>query len=72
LGKNVSQMPASRAQQSHAVLVSPKGFAPQGQIDLAGIGTVLELRGRYGEPRRVLADLAKYYDPQYYQAARSN
>jgi ABC-type nitrate/sulfonate/bicarbonate transport system substrate-binding protein len=72
LRKNAPQMSPSLAQQSYAVLVSPKGFAPRGQIDLVGVGTVLELRSRYGEPRRVLADPAKYYDPQYYQAALSN
>ena len=72
LRKNVPQMSPSLAQQSYAVLVSPKGLAPRAQIDLVGVGTVLELRSRYGEPRRGLADPAKYYDPQYYQAALSN
>ena len=72
LRKNVLQMSPSLAQQSYAALVTPKGFAPQGQIDFAGVGTVLELRSRYGEPRRVLAEPTKYYDPQFYQAALSN
>jgi ABC-type nitrate/sulfonate/bicarbonate transport system substrate-binding protein len=72
LRKNVSQMSPSLAQQSYAVLVSPRGFAPRGQIDLAGVRTVLELRSHYGEPRRALADPAKYYDAQYYQAALTN
>lgn len=72
LRKNVPQMSASLAQQSYAVLVSPRGFAPRAQIDPAGVGTVLELRSRYAEPRRVLADPAKYYDLQYYQAALTN
>jgi ABC-type nitrate/sulfonate/bicarbonate transport system substrate-binding protein len=72
LRKNMPQMSESLAQQSDAVLVSPRGFAPRGQIDLDGVRTVLELRSRYGEPRRVLADPAKYYDPQYYQAALTN
>jgi len=72
LRKNVPHMSASLAQQSYAALVSPKGFAPQAQIDPAGVGTVLELRSRYGEPPRVLADPAKYFEPQYYQAARTN
>jgi len=72
LRKNLPQMSPSLAQQSYSALVSPTGFASRAQIDLAGIRTVLELRSRYGEPRRVLADPAKYYDPQYYQAALSN
>ena len=65
----VPQMSPSLAQQSYAALVNPRGFAPRAQIDLAGVRTVLELRSRYGAPRRVLADPARYYDPQYYQAA---
>ena len=72
LRQNLPQISPSLAQQSYSVLVSPKGFAPRAQIDLAGVRTVLELRSRYGEPRRVLADPGKYYDPQYYQAALSN
>jgi ABC-type nitrate/sulfonate/bicarbonate transport system substrate-binding protein len=72
LRKNLPQMSPSLAQQSYAVLVSPKGFAPRAQIDLAGVGTVLALRSRYGEPQILLSDPAKYYDPQYYQAALSN
>src|SRR5215469_335612 len=63
------QMSPSLAQQSYAALDNPRGFAPRAQIDLAGVRTVLDLRSRYGEPRRVLADPARYYDPQYYQAA---
>jgi ABC-type nitrate/sulfonate/bicarbonate transport system substrate-binding protein len=72
LRKNAPQMSPELAQQSYAALVNPQGFAPQAQIDLAGIRTVLALRSRYGEPRALLADPTKYYDPQYYQAALSN
>jgi ABC-type nitrate/sulfonate/bicarbonate transport system substrate-binding protein len=69
LRKNLPQMSPSLAQQSYAVLVNPRGFAPRAQIDLAGVRTVLELRSRYGAPHRMLTDPAPYYDPQYYQAA---
>ena len=57
------------AAQSYAVLINPRGFSPEAQIDLDGVRTVLELRSRYGEPKTTLADPAKYYDPQYYDAA---
>jgi len=33
------------------------------------VRTVLELRSKYGEPKKVLADPAKYYDPSFYDAA---
>jgi len=57
------------AAQSYAVLINPRGFAPKAQIDLEGVKTVLELRSRYGEPKKTLTDPAKYYDAQYYNAA---
>ena len=37
--------------------------------DLEGVRTVLELRSKYGEPKKVLADPAKYYDASFYDAA---
>jgi hypothetical protein len=51
------------------VLVSPKGFAPKAELDIAGVRKVLELRSQYGEPKKQLTDPMKYYDPSYYEAA---
>ena len=45
------------------------GFQRQARIDLEGVRTVLELRTKYGEPKKVLTDPAKYYDPSFYDAA---
>jgi ABC-type nitrate/sulfonate/bicarbonate transport system substrate-binding protein len=69
LRKNLPQMSPELAAQSYAVLINPRGFAPKAQIDLEGVKRVLELRSRYGEPKKTLADPGKYYDPQYYEAA---
>jgi ABC-type nitrate/sulfonate/bicarbonate transport system substrate-binding protein len=69
LRKNLPQMSAELADKSYGVLINPKGFARDGALDLAGTKTVLELRSRYGEPKKTLADPAKYYDPTYYEAA---
>jgi ABC-type nitrate/sulfonate/bicarbonate transport system substrate-binding protein len=69
LRKNLPQMSPELAAQSYAVLINPRGFSPKAQIDLDGVKTVLDLRSRYGEPKKPLADPAKYYDPQYYNAA---
>jgi ABC-type nitrate/sulfonate/bicarbonate transport system substrate-binding protein len=69
LRKNLPQMSPELAAQSYAVLINPRGFAPKAQIDLEGVKTVLELRSRYGEPKKTLTDPAKYYDAQYYNAA---
>jgi ABC-type nitrate/sulfonate/bicarbonate transport system substrate-binding protein len=69
LRKNLPQMSPELATQSYGVLVNPRGFAPKAEIDLDGVKSVLELRTRYGNPKKSLTDPSKYYDPQYYQAA---
>jgi ABC-type nitrate/sulfonate/bicarbonate transport system substrate-binding protein len=69
LRKHLPQMSEALAAQSHAVLAPPKGFTPKAKIDLEGVKTVLELRSRYGEPKKVLTDPGKYYDARYYDAA---
>jgi len=71
LRKNLPQMSPELAAQSHAVLINPRGFSPKAQIDLEGVKRVLELRSRYGAPKKTLTDPAKYHDPQYYDAALS-
>ena len=38
-------------------------------LDAAGAATVLALRSKYGQPRKVLSDPAPYYDPSFYDAA---
>src|SRR5262245_29718312 len=58
------------AERSYNVLVHPtRGFARRAEIDIPGIKTVLALRSKYAEPAKPLADPAKYYDLQYYEAA---
>ena len=46
-----------------------EGIQRRAQLDLEGIGKVLELRSQYGEPRKTLTDPAKYVDQSYYQEA---
>ncbi len=58
------------AGQSYGVLVNPKGFAPDGAIDIEGVRRVLALRSEYGEPKKSLTDPMRYYDPRYYEAAK--
>jgi ABC-type nitrate/sulfonate/bicarbonate transport system substrate-binding protein len=71
LRKNAPQMSPELAAQSYAILVHPQGFTADGALDIAGTRKVLELRSRYGEPKKALTDPAKYYDPSYYEAARN-
>jgi ABC-type nitrate/sulfonate/bicarbonate transport system substrate-binding protein len=68
LRKYLPQMSPEVAAQSYAVLVNPKGLEPKAALDIEGIRTVLELRSRYGEPKKQLADPAKYYDGTFYAA----
>jgi ABC-type nitrate/sulfonate/bicarbonate transport system substrate-binding protein len=68
--KNVPNATPALAETAHRVLLSPRdGFQRRGQIDFAGIQTVLALRSKYGKPQKTLSDPAKYYDPSYYDAA---
>jgi ABC-type nitrate/sulfonate/bicarbonate transport system substrate-binding protein len=70
LRKNVPQMSQDLAERSYDELLDPQdGFFRQGRIDMAGLKTVLELRGRYGKPTKLLDDPMKYYDPSYHAAA---
>ena len=70
LRKNLPQLSEGLAAQSYGVLVSPKGFAPDGALDIEGVRRVLALRSEYGEPKKILTDPMRYYDPKYYEAAR--
>ena len=45
------------------------GIVPNGAIDLRGVRTVLELRSRYGEPKKTLKDPMKYIDESYWRRA---
>jgi ABC-type nitrate/sulfonate/bicarbonate transport system substrate-binding protein len=45
------------------------GIVPNGAIDLVGVRTVLDLRSRYGEPKKTLKDPLKYVDEKYYREA---
>jgi ABC-type nitrate/sulfonate/bicarbonate transport system substrate-binding protein len=70
LMERLPHMTAELAQRSYEQLLDPaRGFFRQAKVDAHGLKTVLELRTRYGEPRRLLAEPAKYYDPAYYENA---
>jgi len=68
--RNLPQFSDELAGQSYGVLVSPRGFAPEGALSIEGVRRVLALRSEYGEPKRTLNDPMLYYDPRYYEAAK--
>ena len=67
---NLPGTSAELAARSYEILLEPgKGFAKRGEVDVAGVRTVLELRGRYGDPRKSLTDPDKYLDVTAYRKA---
>jgi len=70
LRKNLPQMSQDLAERSYDELLDPEdGFFRQGRMDMEGLKTVLDLRGRYGKPAKLLGDPMKYYDPAFHAAA---
>ena len=60
------------ARQTYDELLDPKdGFFRNGTIDVEGMRTVLELRGRYAKPGKQLGGPEKYFDDTYHRAAMS-
>ena len=57
------------AAKTYTVLAPPQGFTPKAKIDREGVNKVLELRSRYGEPKKMLSDPTKYFDAKYYGVA---
>lgn len=51
-----------------SLLAPQSGLTPNGAILREGMATVLELRSRYGEPKRNLTDIDKYLDLSFYEA----
>lgn len=70
LQKSVQNMAAPVAEVSYSVLLDPKlGFYKQPRIDAEGVAQVLELRGKYAEPKKELKEPTAYYDTRYQDAA---
>jgi ABC-type nitrate/sulfonate/bicarbonate transport system substrate-binding protein len=70
LAANVRTMTAALARQSLDVLLDKKsGFFDDVRLDSAGMDTVLKLRSKFAEPRRVLSDAGGYIDCSYREKA---
>ena len=68
--KNLPKASEAAAHKAWDVLLAgPEGFQKKGEIDLAGVRTVLELRSEYGRPQKSLTDPSKYIDESYYRKA---
>jgi ABC-type nitrate/sulfonate/bicarbonate transport system substrate-binding protein len=67
---NIRDMTPALAKPSYDLLLADKGGLSRDlALDAAGIRTVLELRSKYGTPKKALADAAKYIDTTYHDKA---
>jgi hypothetical protein len=67
---NVRDMTPALAKRSYDLLLAPKGGLIRDlALDLKGIETVLALRSKFGEPKKVLTDPLKYIDTSYAEKA---
>lgn len=58
------------ARVAYSVLFDAKsGFAKKGAVDIEGIAAVLDLRARFGTPRKPMKAPEVYFDPRYLEAA---
>jgi ABC-type nitrate/sulfonate/bicarbonate transport system substrate-binding protein len=68
--KKLPSVQEQGAQAAYGVLLAPTGgFQKKAQIDLEGVRTVLRLRSKYAEPKKLLSDPSRYYDESFYRAA---
>lgn len=67
---NDAGMTPALAKKTYDVFVNPKsGLFRNLALDMDGVKTVLELRTKYGEPKKSLTDPSKYVDLTLYQKA---
>ena len=70
---NIRDMTLALAKQAYDILLAEKGgLARNLAPDPAGIRTVLELRSKFGTPKKSLTDPMKYVDLTYYEKAAAN
>jgi ABC-type nitrate/sulfonate/bicarbonate transport system substrate-binding protein len=67
---NNVKMSPELAGRTYDELLDPKdGFFRKARVNTEGMRTVLALRSRYADAKKVLVDPLKYYDSSYYDAA---
>ena len=67
---NQRDMTPALAKQAYDLLLADKGGITRDiSLDMNGIRTVLELRSKYGVPKKTLTDPIKYVDLTYYDKA---
>lgn len=68
--KNVPNATPQQAETAYRILLDPKnGFQRRGQIDLAGVQTVITLREKWAAPPKKLQAPSAYYDGSFHREA---
>jgi ABC-type nitrate/sulfonate/bicarbonate transport system substrate-binding protein len=68
--RNVPGSQPEIARAAYRLLLSPEeGFQKKARIDIEGVRTVLQLRSKFGMPKKSLTEPMKYYDPGFHEAA---
>jgi ABC-type nitrate/sulfonate/bicarbonate transport system substrate-binding protein len=68
--KNVPNSTQQQAETAYRILLDPKnGFQRRGQIDLAGVQTVISLREKWAEKPKKLQPPSAYYDDRFHREA---
>lgn len=68
--KNTPNATAKSAEVAYQVLTHPtEGLQRKARIDMQGVATALQLRGKYAKPQKTLSGPASYYEGRYYDAA---
>jgi hypothetical protein len=67
---NQRDMTPALAKQAYDLLLADKGGITRDiALNMEGIRTVLQLRSKYGVPKKILDDPTKYVDLSYYEKA---
>ena len=70
--RHIPDTPRDVADKAWATMLTHgEGFQPKAKFDAKGAATVLDVRSRYGVPRKELSDWRKYVDETYYDKALS-
>jgi ABC-type nitrate/sulfonate/bicarbonate transport system substrate-binding protein len=68
--KRIPNGTQAMAEGSYAVLLNERtGFQRRAELETAGVQQVLNLRAKWGVPKKEMGPPTKYYDSSYYEAA---
>ncbi len=69
LRANIKGLSEADAGRLYDRLVSPGGLSPHAALSVAGVETLLRMRGVYGEPKRTMGPTTRYIDTSFYTRA---